>query len=154
MTVELRPVEHAHLRTIWELEVAEDQRNLVASNLVTLAQGPYEGGAYPMGIWDGDTLVGFLSVIDMRENLHLDEDDEPEAAYLWRFMVAADNQRKGYGRAALEKLRDWVRARDLRRIFVSAVPENEVAIALYEAVGFARTGRVVDGEVELRCDLS
>jgi diamine N-acetyltransferase len=153
MSVELRPVEQGHLRAIWELEVSDDQRGLVAPNLVTLAQGPYEGGAYPMGIWDGDTPVGFLSVIDMRENHHLDEGDEPEAAYLWRFMIAAGHQRKGYGRAALEQLKDWVRALQLRRIYTSAVPENEIALSLYEASGFVRTGRISDGEVELRCDL-
>jgi diamine N-acetyltransferase len=154
VSIEVRPVEHGHLRTLWELEVADDQRDLVAPNLVTLAQGPYEGGAYPMGIWDGDTPVGFLSVIDTRENLHLDEGDDPEAAYLWRFMVAAGHQRKGHGRAALARLKDWVRARGLSRIFTSAVPRNAGAMALYEAAGFVRTGRITDGEVELSCELS
>lgn len=152
--IELRPVTRDTLRTLWELEVSPDQAAFVSPNLVTLAQGPYEGGAYPMGIWDGDTAVGFLSVIDMRETRYLEDGEDPNSAYLWRFMVARDQQRRGYGRAALDALCDWVRDRELPCMYTSAVERNAVAIALYESVGYVRTGRVVNGEVELRRDLA
>ena len=150
---DLRPVEHAHLRAIIGLSVPEDQKTYVAPNAHTLAQGPYEGGAHPMGIWDGETLVGFLCAIIMRENLHLDEGDDPEGVYLWRFMIAEGHQRQGHGRAALNALFDWARARGHRKMYLSVVKENAAGLAFYEAVGFARTGRVVDDEIEFQRDL-
>jgi len=149
MKVDLRPVTRDTVRTLWRLEVADDQRDFVAPNLATLAAGPYEGGAHPMGIWRGDTAVGFLSMIDAREHLHPEDGDDPESAYLWRFMIAEGHQNQGHGRAALLLLADWVRARGLARFYTSVVPENLAALALYESVGFKKTGRLVDGEIEL-----
>ncbi|MBF9031304.1 GNAT family N-acetyltransferase [Rhodobacterales bacterium HKCCE3408] len=145
----LRPPTRQTLRRLWKLEVAEEQAGFVAPNLVTLAQAPYEGGAYPFGIWNGDEPVGFLALIDFRQ-IHEPEDGDPkDAAYLWRFMIAAPFQGKGYGRSALGLCFDWARGMCLPRIVTSAVEGNDVALRLYESAGFRRTGRIVDGEIEL-----
>ncbi|MBF9035134.1 GNAT family N-acetyltransferase [Rhodobacterales bacterium HKCCE2091] len=145
----LRPPTRATIRRLWKLDIAEEQRGFVAPNLVTLAQAPYEGGAFPFGIWNGDEPVGFLALIDFRQIHELEDGDDPNAAYLWRLMIAAQHQRKGYGREALGLCFDWARGMCLPRIVTSAVEENEVALRLYESAGFSRTGRIIDGEVEM-----
>ena len=146
--LELRPPTRHTLRTLWKLEVGEDQRNYVAPNLVTLAQAPYEGGAYPFGIWNGDDPVGFLAIIDMRQIHELEEGDDPNSAFLWRLMISKPYQGRGYGRFSVGLCFDWARGMCLPRMVTSAVEGNEAALRLYESAGFARTGRVMDGEIE------
>ena len=147
--LELRPPTRHTLRRIWKLEVAEDQRDFVAPNLVTLAQAPYEGGAYPFGIWKDDEPVGFLAMIDLRQVHEPEEGEDTNAAFLWRLMIAAQYQGRGYGRFVLGLCFDWARGMCLPRMVTSAVETNHVAQKLYESAGFVRTGRVIDGEVEM-----
>lgn len=145
----LRPPRRDTVRTLCELELHEAQRKFVAPNVVTLAQAPYEGGAHPFGIWNGDEAVGFLALIDMRQYRYLEEDDDPNSSYLWRLMIAAPHQGHGYGQLALGLCFDWARGMSLPRIETSAVQGNETAPLLYESEGFTRTGRILDGEIEL-----
>ncbi|MEM9317657.1 MAG: GNAT family N-acetyltransferase [Pseudomonadota bacterium] len=147
--LELRPPTRQTLRRLWKLETAEHQRSFVASNLVTLAQAPYEGGAYPFGIWNGDEPVGFLALIDLRQVHEPEEDEDTNAAFLWRLMIAEPYQSRGYGRFALGLCFDWARGMCLPRMVTSAVDGNNVALKLYESAGFSRTGRIIDGEIEL-----
>ena len=144
----LRPVGREDVETLIRLRVREDQEGLVAPNAVSLAQQPYETGAYPFVIEANGEIAGFLMAIDNREHRYLEEGDDPEAAFLWRFMIDAGRQRAGLGRAALAALRDWCRARGLKRIVTTAVERNGAAHALYESEGLERTGRTWDGEVE------
>jgi len=148
VTVRLDPVRREDVDALCRMDVREDQVGFVAHNAMSLAEQPYETGAHPFVIRDGDVAVGFLMVIDCREHAYREDGDPTDAAYLWRFMIDADHQGRGHGRAALTALGEWCRARDLRRIVTSAVERNAQAHALYEAIGLARTGRVVDGEVE------
>ncbi len=83
-----------------------------------------------------------------------DEDDK--RFYLVRLMIDAENQGKGYGKAAtwivIEKMKQ---IEDCREIYLSFVPENVNAERLYRSVGFERTGEISeDGEVVMRFDLS
>lgn len=147
--LELRPPTRHTIRQLWKLEVSDDQRDFVAPNLVTLAQAPYEGGAYPFGIWNGPEPIGFLTVIDMRQIRELEDGDDPNSAFLWRLMISAPYQGKGYGRFAVGLCFDWARGMCLPRMVTSAVEGNTAALKLYESAGFARTGRVMDGEIEM-----
>lgn len=64
-----------------------------------------------------------------------------------RLMVDQAYQGQGYGRAVIvEVLRRFGLRPDCREVHISEVPENVVAARLYESLGFARTGQVVDGE--------
>jgi diamine N-acetyltransferase len=149
----LRAVERNHVRPICKLAVAEDQRTFVSANAVSLAQAAYETGAYPFGLWDGDTLVGFAQVIDCREHLYRAAEDPADAVYVWRLMIAEAFQGRGYGRAAMEALIGWARERGVAEVSIHAVAENAVALGLYERLGFRRTGRVEEGEIELSLSL-
>ena len=75
--------------------------------------------------------------------------DDPKSIYLWRLLIGPDFQRQGIGRAVMAWLDQWTKDRGLGVIFVTCVPENVNAMRLYETSGYVRTGRVIEGEVEL-----
>lgn len=136
------------------IEVRDDQDDFVAPNAITMAQQRFETGSYDFCIWDGDTRVGLLAVIDMAEHETREEGlDSPDAVYIWRLLIGEEHQGKGYGRAAIAFAEDWGRARGRTLAQVQAVEENADAIAVYEACGYVLTGKKSDGEVQLEKSL-
>jgi diamine N-acetyltransferase len=146
VTLEARPASAEDRAILEALTVDETQRHFVGSNRKTFRQWPDEPGAEVFGLWDGETAVGLMACIDMRDRPDRSSSDDPETAYLWRLMVASGHQGKGYGRAALSLFERWAADRGLYRLEISIVPENTMARALYTSFGFRPTGRVVDGE--------
>ncbi len=150
MALERREVTKHHLLALFQLKVREDQPGLVAPNEITLAQAAYEGeGVYVWGLWDEDTAIGLMAMIHPREYDDLQEGDDPDAAYIWRLMIGADHQGKGYGLAALEAAMEQTRAWGLPRITLTVADKPESALGFYERAGFRRTGRIVDEEIEM-----
>lgn len=150
MALERREVTKDDLDALFRLKVRDDQPGLVAPNEITLAQTAYEGnGAYVWGLWDGDNVVGLMAMIHPREYSDLEEGDDTDAAYLWRLMIGAEHQGRGFGRAALNAAAKQARDRGLPKVSLTVVDSPISAVAFYEKAGFQRTGRIVDGEVEL-----
>ena len=56
MTVRLDPVRREDVDALCRMDVREDQVGFVAHNAMSLAEQPYETGAHPFVIRDGDTL--------------------------------------------------------------------------------------------------
>lgn len=150
MAVRITPVTRDDVRHLFRIEVAPDQSDFVGSNAHSLAQAAYEPGAYPFVIWKDDLRVGLVLVVDLREAPDTEPGDDPTGAYLWRLLVGQDHQRQGHGRGAMLALMDWAKARGNTSMALGVVTENNAAIAFYESLGFVATGRVVEGEVELR----
>ena len=147
--VTIRPVRREDVRPLIALTVAPEDATFVAPNAVTLAEAPYETGAHVFAIWADDRLVGLAALVDNRDYSYLEPDDDPNSAFLWRLMVGSDHQRQGIGHAAMHQVFDWARARALPRLFTSVVAGNTAASRFYESLGFALTGRDIDGEAEM-----
>lgn len=146
--VVLKPVERGDLGALMRLDPGI--KGLVAPNSVTLAQAAYEPGAEVFGVWAGADPVGLVALCDAREDPEPGPGDDVNCAYLWRLMIDKAHQRRGYGRAVMAQAFDWGRAKGLPRFMTSVVPDIEGnALPFYEGLGLARTGRVVDEEVEL-----
>lgn len=65
-------------------------------------------------------------------------------------MVDQRYQGVGYGREAMRLLIERIRGladEEHMRIFISFEPENSIARALYESLGFVPDGRILYGEV-------
>ncbi|NJR13253.1 MAG: GNAT family N-acetyltransferase [Phyllobacteriaceae bacterium] len=150
----LRPVRREDVRKLTAMEIAPDQISFVAPNAITLAQAPYETGAFVFAIWHGDQMVGLLAMVDNREYQYAGPGDEPNSAFMWRLMIDRNHQGKGHGRAALVEMTNWVRSRGLNQVFTSVVPGNAVATRFYQSFGFALTGRLLEDEAEMRLDLT
>ncbi|MCK0138493.1 GNAT family N-acetyltransferase [Aliiroseovarius sp. F47248L] len=138
------------LQPLASLNVGSDQTTFVAPNLMTMAQSIFEPGSEMFGIWEHDTPVGFLAIVDMSHpEAELDEGDDPDGIYIWRLMVDRAHQGQGYGLAALEFAKGIAREKGRSNVVTSVVDVPGGALLLYEAFGFKKTGRIVDDEVEL-----
>ncbi|HXQ33802.1 MAG TPA: GNAT family N-acetyltransferase [Anaerolineales bacterium] len=147
---EIRPVTKDNWRELIKLQVREDQKHFVASNLHSIAESqfgfdePDEGhwDMHPFGIYDDDgTPVGFL----MYGHNFLSSKIQ---AFIIRLMVDEKQQGKGYGRFGM----NWILQRfisddRIKTVGISYEPENEVGRKLYASLGFVETGEMIQGEV-------
>lgn len=145
--ITLAPVTDENEADVIALAVREDQKSYVASNQRSLEQAEADDGAWPRAILADGVPVGFVMLHD--ETLL----EEPEVAgyiYLWRMMIDARHQGKGYGSEAMKAVADYARTRpDATRIVSSYVEGDHSAAGFYERVGFKKTGEIVGGETEI-----
>ncbi len=143
--VSLREVTPQNFYDIVSRQVREDQKNFVASNVYALAQARVFPCRYPLAIYAGEVPVGFLMSAFWEER---------QQHWIFRLMVAEDQQGRGYGKAAMRLLIERMRAiPGCRQIFISYEPENDAARKLYAGLGFCITGEMVYGEEVARLDL-
>lgn len=76
--------------------------------------------------------------------------------WILRLMVAEPVQSKGMGRKAMNQLISLIKGQEggRRRMFPGVEPLNALARSLYESLGFAHDGRVIDGELIYVLDYS
>jgi len=145
MNIKLVPIDKSNWEACAKLKVTEEQTHFVASNAYSVLQSFYEANEFPSGIYADDVMVGFVMY---------DYDPDDDTWGMCRLMVDHRHQKKGYGRAALKILLEMMRERHGHiRFYTSAVPQNDIAIKMYEEEGFKRTGEIDDGEVVLAIDL-
>ena len=143
--VTLREVAAETVRAVCALEVAPEQRGFVAPNAISIAQAHFEPKAWFRAVYAGDEPVGFAMLY---------EDVEKGEYFLWRFMVAAEHQGKGYGRHALDLVVAHVRSLPgARELLTSYVPGEAGPRDFYLRYGFVETGEVDEGEHVVRLEL-
>lgn len=105
MKVTLQPITEDNVGAVSELKVRPDQEQFVAPNPWSMAQALAEYEiAWPRAILADDHVVGFLM-------LEIDPNEDGRNFWLWRLMVDANHQGKGFGRAALSLAVDELRRR-------------------------------------------
>ena len=143
--VSLREITQETVRAICRLQVGPGQDRFVAPNAVSVAQAHFEPRAWFRAIYAGEEPVGFMMLYEDRE--------KPEY-FLWRLMIAAEHQGKGYGRRALELLVERVRGLPgAAELGTSYDPAEGGPAGFYKGFGFVETGEVLDGEVVCRLPL-
>ena len=151
--LKLTPVTRSNVWQLLKLRVHDEQRDYVASNTESLVEAYLAlssgGHAWPFGIYDDDTPVGFLMI-----GYGADEEWENPPAYaregytLWRLMIDRQYQGHGYGRAAIGLALDFIRTFPCgpsETCYLSYEPDNVRARVLYLSMGFAETGDM-DGD--------
>ena len=149
-------LEQVNGKNVWDilkLTVEENQKNFVANNDISIIEAytaiTANGYAFPFGINENETPVGFLMI-----GFDIDDywDDAPSIAKgnynLWRLMIDKAYQRKGYGKEAVQLALDFIKSFPCGRAeycWLSYEPENEAARQLYRSFGFSETGDT-DGE--------
>ena len=149
-------LEQVNGKNVWDilkLTVKEDQKNFVANNDISIIEAytaiTANGFAFPFGIYENETPVGFLMI-----GFDIDDywDDAPSIAKgnynLWRLMIDKAYQRRGFGKEAVQLALDFIKSfpcGEAEYCWLSYEPENEVARQLYHSFGFSETGEV-DGE--------
>ena len=154
--VTFRKVTKETVRRVCDLRVAPSQEGFVAPNAVSIAEAYFEPKAWFRAVYAGEEPVGFV-MLYVDESVQalpaLDHLDKP-LYYLWRFMIAAGHQGRGYGARSLRLvIRHVGEQPGARSLYLSVVPGQGSAEAFYERFGFERTGHVHEGEVEMRLAL-
>jgi diamine N-acetyltransferase len=146
--VRLEPITEDNLKAVFDLQVGPGQDAFVAPNPWSLAQALAEHDiAWPRAVVDGDEVVGFLM---LEIDPHV-EDGRP--FWLWRMMIAADRQRRGYGTAAIALACHEVRSRGGTELYTSWVPGEGSPGPFYERLGFVPTGEMDEDEIVGRLTL-
>ena len=148
----LREVSQKTLPAILALSVTPAQQPFVASNAKSIAKAHFHPEAWFRAVYAGEEPVGFLMLHD--EHLR-DGPREKGFYFLWRLMIDAQFQGKGYGHQALEALIRHLRDRPhAERLLTSCLPGAGSPLPFYLRVGFTATGREMHGEVELERSLA
>lgn len=141
----LREITSDNWEALIKLSVRDDQKSFVASNLYSLAEAKIFSGHVPLAVYAGEQPVGFLMYTYVEERREW---------WIFRLMIAADEQGKGYGRAAMQQVIARMQALPgCECIFISFEPENAAAEGLYRSLGFVSNNEVWGGEVVYRLDL-
>jgi diamine N-acetyltransferase len=148
------------------VEVTDDNRDAVIAVRVHPAQEQFvasvetsfrhakenpEAEPWFRAVYDGDEPVGFVMLswnLVPRPGLR-------GPYFLWRLLVGADHQGRGYGTAILNEVVRLLRAEGAIELFTSCVPGEGSPQPFYLGCGFVPTGETdEEGETVLVLDLS
>jgi diamine N-acetyltransferase len=138
--ITLQEVNNQNWLEIIRLSSAEDQKNRVfektiASNCLSLAQASIEKHWTTKAIYQNETPIGFTMY---------GYSDELAGYEICRIMIDYKFQGNGYGKQALLLvIKEMENQFNCDEIFITFIPENEVAKQLYLSVGFKDTGNVI-----------
>jgi len=93
-------------------------------------------------------MVGYVMVIY--------DYDVPEYD-IWHMMIDRSEQGKGYGRAALRKVLEYIREKPFGasdRVALTCNERNRIALKMYQEAGFEPTGNRDEEEIELALRLN
>ncbi len=143
--VSLREINEDNLSGVLRLSesLSDSHRRMVATNAVSVAQATYSKHAWFRAIYAGDDPVGFIMVYIGPD----DDQPDTEIYFLWRLMVGADYQGKGYGRKALEQVIEMVRQRGAKELLVSCGEGEGSPEGFYYRLGFRRNGEYYGEEL-------
>lgn len=146
--ITLQPVTKDNWTTCAELVLPESQRGFVATNVYSIAESKFEPHYQPRAIMLGTEVVGFLMYCKNEDA----SDQQPDAYWLFRMMIAETHQGKGLGYAAVRLALAEMQAMGAKRTYTMHKPGNEVAAKLYVRLGFRRIGVLDDGDIQLQLD--
>jgi len=140
-------------RAVFNLEVSDDQRRFVASNLSSAAScyvlSTNGGHPFPFAIYAEEQPVGFVMI-----TYGITGYEEPSIAEnnycILRLMIDKQYQNRGYGRAAMNKILEFIRTFPAGRARYCWIPykaENVAAKRLYESFGFRDNGEICNDEL-------
>jgi diamine N-acetyltransferase len=162
--VSLREITEKTLFPIIKLSdtLVEPQKHMVAPNAVSIAHAHFSPYAWFRAIYADELPVGFLMMYIGPEEEEMADEDQPAATareepptvyFLWRLMVGAPYQGKGYGRRSLEIVIDELRQKGATEFLVSCGEGEGSPEGFYRRLGFERNGKVYGDEVGLTLKL-
>lgn len=149
--IELRKITDNNLNECLKLQPNEDQKSFVATNISSLAEAYValtnnECIPMPYAVYSDEIMVGFI----MLSYNEPDEAFDENTYWVWRLMVDKQQQGKGYGKEAMVKALELIKTFPHGKTSIVALsyePENVIAKALYDSLGFVETGKIEYGEM-------
>lgn len=141
--VSLEPITKDNWKRAIVLEVKENQKSFVATNIHSIAESSFYETAFNYGIFYNEDMIGFVLIFNPPE--------EPELGHIVRFMIDEKFQRKGLGKHSIQQIiKLFSKNFNKTVVTLSVIPENHGARAFYESAGFINTGEVVEGELKYK----
>lgn len=135
--VHLRQVTRENFDECLNLQVAQSQKDFIATNIESLARAYVNPNLFPLAVYDAAArgyeepnmpAIGFT----MYEIV-------AGVGFIMRLMIDEKYQGRGYGRAAvIEVIRRLKLCPDVEIVATSYRKENEIAARLYRSLGFRR----------------
>jgi diamine N-acetyltransferase len=142
--VTLKEITEDSLRCILNLKVSPEQRKFVADNATSIAQAHFSKTAWFRAVYADGIPVGFVLI---------ENDDGKDEFCLWRFMIDAIHQGKGYGKQALKLVNDHVKKQpNATKLILGCVQGNGSPERFYKSMGFEHTGEYEDGEAIMKLE--
>ena len=146
--IHLRKIAEDNFVDAFNLKLAQGQERFVSHPVRSLAQAyVYRNQCQPFGIYEDDTMVGYVMVIY--------DYDIPEYD-IWHMMIDESKQGTGFGSAALNQVLEYIKAKPFGhsdRVTLTCNQDNIQALKMYKKKGFTETGHVDDDEIELSMTL-
>ena len=131
---------------IHKLGVKPEQEKFVATNAQSLSQSQFHEDAWRRAIYADDKPVGFVMLSINRDKAEY---------FLWRFMIDANHQSRGYGKQALHKIVEFIRTLPVAKTFYTSYLKGDGSPeGFYLNFGFQHPGEVEDGEHLMKFDLA
>ena len=144
MEIRLNPITEENFIDAFNLQLAQGQEKFVSHPVRSLAQAyVYRNQCQPFGIYDGDTMVGYVMVIY--------DYDIPEYD-IWHMMIDKSFQGCGYAQEALKACLNYIDTKpfgDSDRVVLTCNKDNRTALHIYQKAGFVFTGAEDEDEVEM-----
>lgn len=147
----LREITSRNIKAVLGLNVSKEQKKFYPhSNAYSIAEGQFPVDDDPVWmrtIYAGDVPVGFLMT---------SEAPDRGEYFLWRLMVDAKHQGKGYGFRAVELLIKRIKTSpNAKKLVTSHLKGEGNAGPFYQKLGFKYTGEILRGhdhvmEIDLR----
>lgn len=146
--IHLRKITEDNFVDAFNLKLAQGQERFVSHPVRSLAQAyVYRNQCQPFGIYEDDTMVGYVMVIY--------DYDIPEYD-IWHMMIDESKQGTGFGSAALNQVLEYIKTKPFGnsdRVTLTCNQDNIQALKMYKKKGFTETGHVDDDEIELSMTL-
>ena len=145
MKIELIDLTEENMRQCFEIRVASNQKQYIASNEDSWKTAKEnEKVVRPFAIYCDGKMVGFTMFA-------FDEEyrDPNDRYWLWRFMIDEKLQGKGYGTVALQVIIQYFKNHGANNVRLSTKETNVTALSMYRKAGFCDTGEVNDEEIVL-----
>ncbi len=151
--ITLKKVTRLNLKALLQLDVKPEQKSLVASNAVSIAEAYFNKDAWFRAIYADNKPIGFVMISDTSLKYKKNPRHIP-SYYLWRFMIDKKYQGKGYGKEAMNLIINHVKSRpNAVEFLLSHSKEDGNAGEFYQKCGFEYTGKEIYDELLMRLKL-
>ena len=150
MNITIKPITDENRSQALALHVGAGQEGYVESVSQCLNEASAKKCWRPVGIYDGETMVGFAMY-----GRFFWEYFPIGKVWMDRLLIDESCQGRGYGKAAMAALIErLVREYRCRKIYLSIIDGNAAAVHLYESLGFKFNGKKdIHGERIMTLDI-
>jgi len=151
--INLKKVTRTNLNAILNLDVNPEQKNLVASNAVSIAEAHFNKDAWFRAIYADNDPVGFVMISDSSLKYKFNPNHQP-TYFLWRLMIDAKYQERGYGKKAMKSVIEHVKSRPkAKELLTSHSKSHGNAGEFYKKLGFKYKGNEIGDELVMSLKL-